>query len=99
MEVGPASNFKTIKNQTILFQGSSDRQMHGDHKSSKHRELMEKVKGDVKDIRTIDTFFAQMKVEMSHKDTYSSLHRLRPSNGSQCRRKEMLKILRDRPVH
>ena len=43
--------------------------MHGDHKSSKHRELMEKVKGDVKDIRTIDTFFAQMKVEKYHKDT------------------------------
>ena len=30
------------------LQGSSDRQMHGDHNSSKHRELMEKV-GEVKE--------------------------------------------------
>ena len=71
--------------------------MHGDHKSSKHRELMEKV-GEVKENSLF--FFSYLLQNMILKVVFYGylLLRQRPSSGSQCRRKEMLKILRDRFV-
>ena len=36
--------YKCASKMIVYFQGSSDRQIHGDHESSKHWELLEKVR-------------------------------------------------------